>query len=183
MGLGLTKHVDQDDLGPHAGLVLSVVLENKGASTVGKCSKNSRGEKVRSTKNLKEWGQAEWVGNWEAHWGWRENNWIIYSRQTQQVFIHGSYIARDTESKRDKEMNTKMQLKTLKQVEIGVAVENGVDRSQLRCCARFVHTCTQMCQNLHWRRSWNATTKSWMDRHLLHVWYDHQQATAADYKG
>ena len=53
MGLRLTKCDDQDDLGPHTGSVLSVALENRGASTVGKCSENSR---ARSMKNLKEQG-------------------------------------------------------------------------------------------------------------------------------
>ena len=62
MGLESTKHVDQDNLGPHMSSVLLVVLENRGASTVGKCSKNSRGEKARSMKNSKSKGEQSEQG-------------------------------------------------------------------------------------------------------------------------
>ena len=69
--------------------------------TVGECGENSRGKKARSVKNLMERGEqseasrarrAERGGDWEAHRGWEEGNWIIYLRDTNESFIHGSYI-------------------------------------------------------------------------------------------
>ena len=114
----------------------------------------TKGEKVRSTKNSIERGEQSEEGL-EAHWGWRENNWMIFLKDTGRFLYIVATLLRDIQAKRYKHTDAE---KWPKNVEVKwIGVENGTLRGWPWCCARFVHTCTWMCWNLHRQRSWNAT--------------------------
>ena len=60
--------------------------------TVDECGENSRGEISEIREELDRARRAERGGDWGAHRGWEEGNWIIYLRDTNESFIHGSYM-------------------------------------------------------------------------------------------